>query len=282
MSCDKNQCGIPVRLVSLMELLQIYVDLYVKKANTVALFVKWLEDHNLSDPENESTVKFMVRDLEALRDICLKGDLPMTNIPLESALYALKHTEAGLSNQALCRLLDRATDRLADELSTKLFLQIPHSRKYHFNDPLKGWERVVKRFEECSRDVEEMNKCFALSRYSAAMFHALHVAEWGAIALGDHIGVSDSKKGWGPTSKKLAQLIDCGHNALPTNLIGQFPFLEQVNREIETMKLAWRHKIDHAANSLTILPNTEFTPDVTEHIMQSVKVFMTWLMENLK
>lgn len=48
-----------------------------------------------------------------------------------------------------------------------------------------------------------MNKCFALSRYTAAMFHAMQIAELGAIELGDYIGVIDPKKGWGATEKSL-------------------------------------------------------------------------------
>jgi hypothetical protein len=44
-----------------------------------------------------------------------------------------------------------------------------------------GWEVIIKRAADTMRDVEEMNKCFALCRYTASMFHALHVAEWGAI-----------------------------------------------------------------------------------------------------
>jgi hypothetical protein len=47
------------------------------------------------------------------------------------------------------------------------------------------------------------------------------------------------------------------------------------------MMLAWRHKVDHAANLLYIVPNAEFAPDVAEHIMQSVKMYMTRLVEEL-
>lgn len=132
-----------------------------------------------------------------------------------------------------------------------------------------------------TRDVEEMSKCFALGRYSAAMFHALHVAEWGAIKLGDFIGVSDPRKGWRPTEKKLEQLINGGHANLPAQLRGKFEFLEQMNREITTMTLAWRNKVDHAANHLAVLPNTDFTPDVAEHIIISVRMYMLRLMEGL-
>jgi hypothetical protein len=130
--------------------------------------------------------------------------------------------------------------------------------------------------------VEEMNKCFALNRYTASMFHALHVAEWGAIELGNYIGVTDPKKGWGPTERKLKEFIKAGHAPLPQHLDGQFEFLEQMGREIDSMVLAWRHKVDHAANHLAIVPNTEFTPDIADHIIGSVKVFMNRLVEGIR
>lgn len=126
-----------------------------------------------------------------------------------------------------------------------------------------------------------MNKCFALSRYPAAMSHAMHVAEWGAIELGNRIGVTDPKKGWGPTERKLSELVRGGHSKLPASLGIPFEFLEQMNREVDSMVLAWRHKIDHAANSLAIIPNADFTPDIAEHIMQSVKVFITRLQDGI-
>jgi hypothetical protein len=127
-----------------------------------------------------------------------------------------------------------------------------------------------------------MNKCFSLGRYTASMFHALHVAEWGAIEFGNYIGVTDPKKGWGPTQKKLNELINAGHSNLPAILKGKFEFVEQMNREIQTMVLAWRHKVDHAANHLAIVPNTEFTPEISRHVIDSVKVFMARLEEGMK
>jgi hypothetical protein len=54
-----------------------------------------------------------------------------------------------------------------------------------------------------------------------------------------------------------------------------------MNREIDSMTLSWRHKIDHAANRLAILPNTDFTPDIAEHITSAVRVFMLRLGEGM-
>jgi len=110
----------------------------------------------------------------------------------------------------------------------------------------------------------------------------MHVAEWGAIDLGNHIGVTDPVKGWGATTKRLEQLVRDGRTAFPPKLKISFEFVEQMNQEGVTMKLAWRHKIDHAANSLIILPNVDFTPDIADHIIRSVKVFMERILEGTK
>jgi len=109
----------------------------------------------------------------------------------------------------------------------------------------------------------------------------LQVAELGAIELGDYIGVTDPKKGWGPTERKLRDLVKTGHTALPAALSGKFGFLEQMHREIESLTLAWRHKIDHAENRLVIIPNTDFTPDISEHIIGAMRIFMLRLMEGM-
>jgi hypothetical protein len=142
-----------------------------------------------------------------------------------------------------------------------------------------GAMALLEKFDETARDIEEMNKCYALGRYPASMFHALHVAEWGAIKLGEYVGVTDPKKGWGSTKKRLAELVKGGHPNLPVGLADKWDFIEQMNREIDSLTLAWRHKVDHAANQLAIVPNAEFTPDIAEHISGAIRVFMLRLVE---
>jgi hypothetical protein len=178
-------------------------------------------------------------------------------------------------------LLVEFHSRLEDETKLRYFWALDTDEGEIYADWSKGWEKVIARFPETTRDIEEMNKCFALSRYTAAIFHAMQIAELAAIELGDYIGVVDPKKGWGPTQKKLAELLKQGHSKLPSSLSGKFEFLEQMSREVDSMVLAWRHKVDHAANRLAILPNTDFTPDIAEHIIGSVRIFMLRLQEGM-
>lgn len=271
------------RLWSLMELIQTHVNEFVLRAIHLALASFQLEKQHIFDDDEHR--HYLKGELEELQGICLVAELPMTKIAVDHILANFNQFDEGtqeeknevahlLTGDLLILYLKNARDRLCDELSLKLFLQIQHNRKTYFEEPLKGWQDVIAKFPDCIRDVEEMNICFALSRYSASMFHALHVAEWGAIVLGDKIGVTDPKKGWKPTVRRLEALVAGGHGKLPSTFHISFAFIEQMHREIHTMELAWRNKVDHAANYLAILPSADFTPDIAEHILKSVQVFM--------
>jgi len=220
------------------------------------------------------------KQIQELLVRCRDANLPMSVLALERVRTVLPLSENALT-EALPNVVLRAIVTVEDELSLRSYFSLEPEEANLYMNSLAGWETINARFPETTRDVEEMNKCFALGRYTAAMFHALHVAEWGAIELGKYIGVTDPKLGWGPTQKKLNELVDTGHSKLPPVLTGKFDFLEQMNREIQTMVLAWRHKVDHAANHLAIFPNTDFTPDVTKHVMGAVKVFMSRLEEGI-
>lgn len=233
---------------------------------------------------DEEQIPNEIKDGALLSFSPMRGELE--NLGLIASLASLDKLIATLSSEdctvgRLKILAGELEGRITDELCGYYFLSLTSSEAIRYEHWERGWSKILERFPEVTRDVEEMNKCFALGRYTASMFHALHVAEWGAISLGDFIGVSDHKKGWGPTVKELKKLVDGGSLKLPEHLNGNFDFIEQMNREITSMALAWRHKVDHAANSLSILPNTDFTPDIAEHVSGAVRIFMLRLLEGL-
>jgi hypothetical protein len=211
--------------------------------------------------------------------VCSALGLSASNASAKRLLFLFrepKSTEGQLRN-----LMSELRLRIQDELNANYFFHLDLAEAKRYEDWGDGWTDIISRFGNVARDVEEMGKCFALNRYTAAIFHSLQVAEWGAIYLGDYIGAADPKKGWVATERKLRELIKGGHGKLPDSLAGHFDFLEQMNREINTMVSAWRHKIDHAANRLAILPNTDFTPEVAEHIIGAVRVFMRRLADGI-
>jgi hypothetical protein len=235
---------------------------------------------NPAEIEVPDHIKTTDKDMFAdVKDECLTLGLIAAAMTAEKLISLV--TEKRCTYEEYNELLEELYGRIKDELNGQYFLSLSAAEANRFEEWGRGWEQILERFPAILRDVEEMNKCFALARYTASMFHALHVAEWGAIYLGDYIGVSDSKKGWAPTEKKLREIIKGGHPNLPIALQGNFTFLEQMHREIDSMILAWRHKVDHAANHLAIVPNTDFTPDIAEHVIGSVRIFMQRLLEGI-
>ena len=271
------------RLISLWDIMQrFYPELFVHLSATLESIAGPIEVGGVSAsgmPLGERVRASGMAVLRDFKDDCLALGLTTSVITIDKLMSLFSKAEATYGDQK--PLIRELQGRLVDEMRGEFFFGLTSQEGDRYERWWKNWESVVERFPDTTRDVEEMNKCFALCRYTAAMFHSLHVAEWGAIKLGDYIGVSDPKKGWGPTSRKLNELINAGHSRLPAELAGKFEFLEQMNREIDSMVLAWRHKVDHAANHLAIVPNTDFTPDVAEHIIGAVRVFMLRILEGV-
>jgi hypothetical protein len=163
------------------------------------------------------------------------------------------------------------------ELTGRVFLSVPYDRCKAFSKPLEGWQHLLDVFPDAQEDIEEMNKCYALSRYTAAVFHSLLVVEHGLIRLGHYIGVTDPKLGWDATYKRLSWLLN-NRASVPPDL--DFNFLEQTKARLDSMKLAWRNKVNHAAGKLQI-EKTGFTDFAAEEVIIACRSFMRHLAEGL-
>ncbi len=263
------------KVVSVVEILRAYASVYAEASYWLGFNVESVYGRHPDDPARQVILK----NLKNLRAECARVKLEMTQTLLDEVIPFFE--QESTDNTLLHEMPVHVCSDLQRELHLQFFVRIRPEQRRRFEKPFDGWKKIIQRFGMVSRDVEEMNKSFALCRYTAAIFHSLQVAELGAIELGDYIGVTDPKKGWGPTERKLRELVNAGHTALPAALSGKFDFLEQMHREIESLTLVWRHKIDHAANRLVIIPNTDFTPDIAEHIIGAMRIFMLRLTEGM-
>lgn len=276
--------------MSLLEILQVYVERYAQclsvlqsAANRVRQFKDFWED----DP---SFVPGLLQWLILMDETCEQDEFPVTRVPvsevkgiLEIAFSKEEYSKVApvlLTPDSLFNQLERIRETFIAELQTKLFFSLPSNRKKWFESPTRDWEKVIERFPDTVAEIEEMNRCFALSRYPAAVFHSLMVVETGLIALGDAIGVTDPKLGWDATSKKLAELMQGGHAKYPSALPLGFSVCEQINQSVQTMKHAWRNKVNHVAGKLFVM-RSDFAPDVAEEIILATRGFMRRLATDL-
>jgi len=163
------------------------------------------------------------------------------------------------------------------ELRTRLFFSLSAKEQDRFEQPLKDWESIIAKFPDATDDIGEMNRCVAMTRYTAAVFHSLLVVEHGLVALGTYIGVTDPKLGWDATYKRLCVLVN-DRKAIPAVIT--FNFVEQVKTRLDGMKMAWRNKVNHAAGRL-LIEKTGFSDVYAEEVIVACRSFMRFLAEEL-
>jgi hypothetical protein len=267
-----------------LELLRFYAELYVrlgKELKTLqnCLYMDEGKRRNLKPGEVvEPTFQtdwtgLVIPILNRAKNAFEKLKLVVTAIHAGELLVAAEQQSLTAADvEALHENMDR-------ELSTRFFVGIPEERKAEFCESRKGWEDIAQTFPRSIDDIEEMNKCFALCRYSAAVFHSLLVVEHGLVELGQLLGVTDPKEGWDASCRKLEAIVKAGHNANATKL--DFNFLDQLNACAQVMKLAWRNKVNHATGRIIVMSGG-FAPYITEEIMVTTRGFMRRLAEGIK
>jgi hypothetical protein len=258
--------------ITLLELLRFYAEAYVSLAKDLLdlQVCLQLDQAGSGETTEDSHIKI---SLETAVMQCRLIGLQVSAKHAEELLGKLKRR--ALTDEDVKAL----HENIERELSCQFFVGIPPSRVEAFTKSLEGWEEIGNKFPTAIEDIEEMSKCYALCRYSAAVFHSLMVAEHGLVYLGKVLGVTDPKEGWDASSKKLASIVQDGHTRNSTGL--DFAFLEQVNASVQVMKLAWRNKVNHATGK-PIVMGGGFAPYVTEEIISATRSFVRLLTEGLK
>jgi hypothetical protein len=171
-------------------------------------------------------------------------------------------------------------DRLIDEAGSTEFFGLTVRESQLFKRPREGWDVGIGRFPGIVDDVVEVSRCFALSRYSAAVFHSVQIVEAGLIELGKFLKVNDPRSGWTAVSTALDAVVKKSHKDRTRFEKKNFEFLEQMQGTVLALKNAWRNKISHVQGRLVVM-STEFSPEVSEEIMFATRAFIRRLAEGI-
>jgi hypothetical protein len=185
----------------------------------------------------------------------------------------------GCTRQDIAKLSEELVGRLIDESADKIFFSLLPRETDFFEHYARGWEAAMARFK-IRGDVEEASKCFALSRFTASVFHSVQIVEVGLIELGIFLKVNDPKSGWTAVSSVLDAIIKKSHKDRSRFEKKNFEFLEQMQGTVQGIKNAWRNKISHAQGRL-ILMTTNFSPEIAEEILFATRAFIRRLAEGI-
>lgn len=285
MVCAKCQIG-SRRLVSLLEIIQVHAQHYATFLSGLQTAVNKLIQME-SEEEFWNDTMFLVsvhQTLVYFEDVCGRNEYPVTgvlvvhvkgllDVALDKDNPLSQVAQVGLTVLLLSQYLERMRLTFIDELATKLLFQLPSNKKEWFEAPTSNWEKVIERFPGAITDIEEMSKCFALSRYAGAVFHSIQAIEFSLLDFGIFLEVKDHKSGWTAVSNKLDQITKSKFADLSAEHQKHFPFIEQVQGTVSSLKNAWRNKISHAHGKLTLL-TSDFSPDIAEEILMATRAFM--------
>jgi hypothetical protein len=144
---------------------------------------------------------------------------------------------------------------LLDELSKTVVISLSYheQRLYHQTDPLLGKE-VAEKFESLTYEIDEISKCLALGRSTAAAFHMLRCLEAAMRAISRCLGIPDPIKGtdrsWGNALKAIADEIE---NRWPRKMrvSGDGVLFERYHATLAAMANPYRNATMHLEDKYT-------------------------------
>jgi len=219
------------------------------------------------------------KTLEYVQSLAQQYGLRMSALHASQLIASISAARHTLDNNATERIATMLCVTVENELSLRVFLAIPPERKQFYDSPRDGWDQAIERFPDCVTDVEEMHRCFSLSRYSASVFHSVQAIEHGLIAAGKWLGVKDPMSGWTAVSNELKKITGKKYTERTSLESTHFEFIEQLHGTVEALKNAWRNKISHATGRIKI--GADFSPEVALEIMMASRAFMRRLAVDL-
>jgi len=175
-------------------------------------------------------------------------------------------------------LMPELQRRIQDEIQSVLWLYISSDRSKYYLEAREGFgEAVAIAFPSASYDIEEAGKCFALSRYTACVFHLMRTIEVGLRSLGKSLNdpTLDPKRNpsWenilGKCDKEIKKpLQDRALEWRPDEL-----FFSTATANLRVVKDAWRNPTLHVERS--------YNEEEAREVHSSIRAFMRHLATRL-
>jgi Phosphotyrosyl phosphatase activator len=160
--------------------------------------------------------------LQRYRNLAADADLPLACGYADQVISAIERAQrtndgslilAGQSFATFRSGLDGITNTAGKELNTKLVFTMPSdkARFYLPPQPIFGVGFATK-FARCAFDVDEAGNCFALGRYTAAVYHLMRILESGLHAIRLSLGLKTpligNDRNWGNILRDVRKAID--------------------------------------------------------------------------
>lgn len=185
-------------MVSLLEMLRFYGDLFVQTLTRIISWeVKCSRIANGAAPVAPTIAVEIYAYVGTLMVELMSYELKSAALKATRIQQRLQSAQMHVDYAEMTSLLRELRERIEDDLHSVVFVSLSPDESRLYDKPDEDWGKVISRFPKTRHDIEESSKCFALARYSAALFHVLLVAEFGVIKVSELFNVAGDRPGWG-------------------------------------------------------------------------------------
>jgi hypothetical protein len=258
-------------LRSLLEMLRFYAESFLSIATTMNSISTMLSSVNSASiiPSDDEICISIVSGAEGLRERLFEIDLGIAALCAGRIIDCINNKGTIGELRILFGELNR---RISDELSTHFIFMIPANRERFYKPPKPIFgECIASLLPELDEDISEAGKCFALSRYTACVFHLMRIMELCVQKFGDKLGVSlAGEKTWQVILDSVRAELK---RKYPSHSDPDRIIYEGIISHLESVKIAWRNPTMH--------PKNVYTEEQAKDIFESVRIFTNDLADML-
>jgi hypothetical protein len=256
-------------LVSLMELLRFEADAYCRLMNMLGqILAHFTIASGPGSRAGLSLTNEVYGELGATLGEIDKQvailDLPMSKKHFDRLKWAIYNDKNSFTLEVMQRNVSELITRIVDELSERLFLNVPPQQAslYLQSEPPFGKE-VTARFPQMTEDISEAAKCLSLNRPTAAVFHLMRIMESAVQSFGTELGVTlASEQNW----QVILDQINAAVRKMDPKKDPLAAVYAEAASHLYNVKVAWRNQVMH--------PKQTYTFEEAKAIFGGVSIFM--------
>lgn len=228
-------------------------------------------DLNLSLTEDDAKVVASLAEQMAaeVANMGARVTLAAVNRLVEGALAG------ALSYHQVLALTADINSRIRDELDGRILFCLSELEAAFYNPSVALISReFAEHFPSAAYDVEEAGRCYALERYTASVFHATRILEFGIRAMARCLNIPDplrpAERNWAIILKAIKTEIDARWTAAE-RMSGDGEFFEDLHATLDAVRNPMRNATMH--------PQRQYAENEAYDVVRSVGRFMRKLAE---
>jgi hypothetical protein len=196
---------------------------------------------------SEGNRVWLSEQLDALKNGCADMGLELSMMLVDAIKTSL--AQESYTSGRFVSDVKELQRRVDHEISSPLFLVIPHDRAVYYEQPELFGSDVAVKYPAAGYDIQEAGNCYATGRNTACVMHLMRSLEVALDAVGLGAGVPnaviEAKNSWETLLKKIDAQIVANDKSGDVTWQPKRQFFVDAHAHLFAVKNAWRNPSMH-------------------------------------